>query len=130
MMRIGELAQRAGTTAKTLRFYEKQGLLPPAERTPSGYRAYEPDAVNRIDFVHRGQAAGLTLAQIRQILDIRDSGGSPCEHVRDLLHTRLTEIEQQIALLTALHDSIAVLRDAAAEPAPDTCDPGLVCRYI
>ena len=130
MMRIGELAQRAGTTAKTLRFYEKEGLLPPAERTPSGYRDYEPDAVHRIDFVHRGQAAGLTLAQIRQIIDIRDSGGSPCEHVRDLLHTRLTEIEQQIAQLTALHDSIAVLRDAAAEPAPDTCDPGLVCRYV
>ncbi|WP_141759532.1 MerR family transcriptional regulator, partial [Brevibacterium sp. HMSC07C04] len=66
-MRIGELAERAGTTAKTLRFYEEQGLLPPTERTPSGYRDYAPEMVARIDFVHRGQAAGLTLAQIRQI---------------------------------------------------------------
>ncbi|MCT1614878.1 MerR family transcriptional regulator, partial [Corynebacterium sanguinis] len=73
-MRIGELAERAGTTAKTLRFYEEQGLLPPTERTPSGYRDYAPETVARIDFVHRGQAAGLTLAQIRQILDIRDGG--------------------------------------------------------
>ena len=69
-MRIGELAERAGTTSKTLRFYEEQGLLPPADRTPSGYRDYAPDAVARIDFVHRGQAAGLTLAQIRQILSL------------------------------------------------------------
>ena len=68
-MRIGELAEAAGTTTKTLRFYEEQGLLPPAERTPAGYRDYTPDAVSRIDFVHRGQAAGLTLAQIKQILD-------------------------------------------------------------
>ncbi|WP_313551213.1 heavy metal-responsive transcriptional regulator, partial [Corynebacterium sp.] len=96
-MRIGELAERAGTTAKTLRFYEEQGLLPPTERTPSGYRDYAPETVARIDFVHRGQAAGLTLAQIRQILDIRDGGHAPCEHVRDLLDVRLAEIEQQIA---------------------------------
>ena len=93
-MRIGELAERAGTTAKTLRFYEEQGLLPPAERTPSGYRDYAPETAARIDFVHRGQAAGLTLAQIRQILDIRDGGAAPCEHVRDLLDARLAEIEE------------------------------------
>ena len=71
-MRIGELADAAGTTAKTLRFYEDQGLLPPAGRTPSGYRNYTAETIARIDFIHRGQAAGLTLAQIKQILDIRD----------------------------------------------------------
>ncbi|MEJ1091697.1 heavy metal-responsive transcriptional regulator [Microbacterium istanbulense] len=129
-MRIGELAEAAGTTAKTLRFYEDQGLLPPAERTPSGYRDYAPDAVARIDFVHRGQAAGLTLAQIRQILAIRDGGRAPCEHVRDLLDARLAEIEQQIAQLTALHGTIAKLKRGAAQPDPDTCSPDQVCRYL
>ena len=58
-MRIGELADAAGTTAKTLRFYEDQGLLPPAGRTPSGYRNYTAETIARIDFIHRGQAAGL-----------------------------------------------------------------------
>ncbi|MBA4609117.1 heavy metal-responsive transcriptional regulator [Aeromicrobium sp. Marseille-Q0843] len=129
-MRIGELAAAAGTTPKTLRFYEESGLLPPADRTPSGYRDYPPVAVARIDFVHRGQAAGLTLAQIRQILDIRDDGAAPCEHVRDLLDERLAEIEQQIARLTALHDTIAELRHDAAQPDPDTCSPEQVCRYL
>lgn len=129
-MRIGELAERAGTTAKTLRFYEEQGLLPPAERTPSGYRDNAPETAARIDFVHRGQAAGLTLAQIRQILDIRDGGAAPCEHVRDLLDARLAEIEQQIAQLTALRDTIAELRHDAAQPDPDSCSADQVCRYL
>ena len=129
-MRIGELAEAAGTTAKTLRFYEEQGLLPPAERTAAGYRDYAPEAVARIDFVHRGQAAGLTLAQIKQILDIRDHGQAPCEHVRDLLDTRLADIEQQIAQLSALRDTIAALRDDATDPEPDTCSPDQVCRYL
>lgn len=129
-MRIGELAKAADTTAKTLRFYEEQGLLPPADRTPSGYRDYGPESVARIDFVHRGQAAGLTLAQIRQILEIRDSGSAPCGHVQDLLDTRLAEIEQQIAQLTALHCTITALRQDAAHADPETCSPDRVCRYL
>lgn len=125
-MWIGELAERAGTTAKTLRFYEEQGLLPPTERTPSGYRDYAPETVARIDFIHRGQAAGLTLAQIRQILDIRDGGHAPCEHVRDLLDARLAEIEQ----LSVLRDTIADLSQDAAHPDPETCSTDQVCRYL
>ncbi len=129
-MRIGELADRTGTTAKTLRFYEEQGLLPSADRTPSGYRDYTAAAVGRIDFVHRGQAAGLSLAQIRQILDIRDGGAAPCEHVRNLLDARLTEIEKQIRQLTALHGTIAELSRSAAHPNPEACSPDLICKYL
>ncbi|WP_137825210.1 heavy metal-responsive transcriptional regulator [Brevibacterium sp. 2SA] len=129
-MRIGEFAEAAGTTAKTLRFYEEQGLLPPPDRTSSGYRDYPPDAIARVDFVHRGQAAGFTLAQIRQIVDIRDAGHAPCAHVRDLLDARLRDIEQQIAQLTALRDTIANLRDDAAHPEPETCSADQVCRYV
>ncbi|HEY5881684.1 MAG TPA: heavy metal-responsive transcriptional regulator [Nakamurella sp.] len=129
-MRIGELAETAGATTKTLRFYEDQGLLPPAERTPAGYRDYTLEAVARIHFIHRGQAAGLTLAQIKQILDIRDHGQAPCEHVRDLLDVRLADIDQQIAQLAALRTTIAALRDEATEPDPDTCSPDQVCRYL
>lgn len=129
-MRIGELAEVAGTTTKTLRFYEEQGLLPSAERTPAGYRDYTPETVARIDFVHRGQAAGLTLAQIKQILEIRDRGQAPCGHVRDLLDGRLADIERQIADLVALRETVAALRDAATFPEPDNCAPDEVCRYL
>ncbi|TVS86193.1 heavy metal-responsive transcriptional regulator [Mycobacterium helveticum] len=129
-MRIGELADAVGTTTKTLRFYEEHGLLPEAERTPSGYRDYSPEAVTRIDFIHRGKAAGLTLAQIRQILLIRDRGQAPCEHVRDLLDTRLADLHEQISKLVALHDTIAQLRNQAATPDPTTCTDEQVCRYL
>lgn len=129
-MRIGELAEAAGSKAKTLRFYEERGLLPPAERTSSGYRDYTADAIARVDFIHRGQAAGLTLAQIKQILDIRDHGQAPCGHVRDLLDARLADIDAQIADLTTLRDNVAALRDDAALPEPETCSPDQVCRYL
>lgn len=129
-MRIGDLAQAAGTTTKTLRFYEDEGLLPRAERTPAGYRDYDPEAVARVDFIHRGQAAGLALAQIRQILDIRDRGQAPCEHVRGLLDTRLADLDVQISQLVALRETITQLRDQAARLEPETCSPDQVCRYL
>lgn len=129
-MRIGQLAEATGTTTKTLRFYEAERLLPPAGRTASGYRDYSEDIVGRIGFIHRGQAAGLTLAQIGQILRIRDHGQAPCSHVLDLLGERLRELDAQIAELLALRETISHLHARAAEPEPDTCSADAVCRYL
>src|SRR5690625_714985 len=129
-MRIGELAQAAGTTTKTLRFYEDQGLLLPAARTGSGYRDYGPETLARLDFIHRGQAAGLTLAQIRQILQIRDSGTAPCGHVRELLGVRLAEVDEQIAELGRLRETMPQLRAAAEDVEPESWQAGAVCVYL
>ncbi len=129
-MLIGELAKASGTTTKTLRFYEEAGLLPAAERTPGGYRDYSPDVLPRLDFIRRGRAAGLSLAQIRDVLDIRDAGSAPCHHVRQLLDRRLSELDRQIADLQALRDTVAELRDAAVTVDPAHCDPATVCRYV
>ncbi|GAB3162400.1 hypoxia response transcriptional regulator [Myceligenerans halotolerans] len=129
-MRIGEVADAAGTNAKTLRFYEEQGLLPEVGRTPAGYRDYPPEAVARVDFVHRGKAAGLTLAQIKQILDIRDRDQAPCEHVRDPLDTKLADLDEQIRRLTELRGTVTELRDRAATSDPDRCRADQVCQYL
>lgn len=129
-MRISEVAEASGTTTKTLRFYEDQGLLPAADRNASGYRDYTPDVLGRLDFIHRGQAAGLTLAQIKQILGIRDSGTPPCGHVRDLLAERLGDLDTQIAQLVDLRRTLTELHDNAAGVEPDTCPPDQVCRYL
>ncbi|MEO9249360.1 heavy metal-responsive transcriptional regulator [Citricoccus nitrophenolicus] len=129
-MRIGELAAAAGTSTKTLRFYEEQGLLLAPDRTPAGYRNYDSTALDRLDFIRRGQAAGLTLAQIQQVLEIRDGGQAPCGHVRDLLDQRLADIEDQLRSLTALCDTLTSLRDEATTLHPDTCGPDQVCRYV
>lgn len=129
-MRIGELAAAAGTTSKTLRFYEGAGLLPPPERTPAGYRDYTADFLIRLDFVRRGQAAGLTLAQIRQVLDIRDAGHAPCEHVTTLLDQRMQELDAQMYELRVLRDSIAELRQRAQFADVLECPADQVCSYV
>lgn len=67
-MRIGELAERAGVSAKAIRYYEQIGILTPPERDASGYRAFGEAALGRLGFVRAAQALGLTLGEIRQII--------------------------------------------------------------
>ncbi|MCC2592513.1 heavy metal-responsive transcriptional regulator [Tessaracoccus sp. OS52] len=129
-MRIGQVAQAAGVTTKTLRFYEDVGLLRPAGRTSAGYRDFDPDVLERLDFIRRGQAAGLTLAQVRQVLQIRDDGQAPCGHVTQLLTSRLEDIDRQVAQLERLRATVADLRDQAAGADPTACLPEDVCRYL
>ena len=129
-MRIGELAAAAGTTTKTLRFYEESGLLPPTERAANGYRDYGPEALSRLDFIHRGRAAGLTLAQIREVIEIRDTGDAPCQHVHQLLTERLADIDRQLADLQALRATLSRQREQTETADPSTCAADTVCRYV
>jgi DNA-binding transcriptional MerR regulator len=129
-MRIGELAATVGTTTKTLRFYEESGLLPPAERTANGYRDYGLPALSRLDFIRRGRAAGLTLAQIREVIDIRDAGDAPCEHVHQLLTARLDDIDRQIADLQVLRATLVRQRAHVETADPSTCAAETVCQYV
>lgn len=92
-MRIGELAAQSGVSAKTLRFWESAGLLADPARTPSGYRDYDPKVLDRLSFIRHGQAAGLTLAEIRQVLAISDNGEPPCAHLTDLIDQHLAEVD-------------------------------------
>ena len=129
-MRIGELAARSGRTAKTIRFYESAGVLPAPARRPSGYREYEESAVDRLTFVKAAQAAGLTLAEIRDIIVARDGSGAPCEHVVALLDTHAADLDRRIAELTALREQVQRLRSRARTLDPATCSPAAVCQVI
>lgn len=129
-MQIGELAKLANTSAKTIRFYEDLGLLPRPARTGSGYRDYGPEIVDRLRFIHRGQAAGLTLQKVRQILAIHDRGEVPCGHVRQVLNTRLDQVRAQIGELVALEGHLQTLLDHAANAAPTEHDHSTVCQIL
>lgn len=129
-MRIGETAHAAGMTAKTLRFYEERGLLPTATRDASGYREYGLDALTRLDFIRRSRAAGLTLAQIQDILHVRDTGDTPCTHVRDLLASRLSDLDARIAELITLRTTVAGFYQEVAAADPTECDPEMICSYL
>lgn len=129
-MRIGKLAERAGTTTKTLRFYEQAGLLPEPDRTPSGYRDYNPQVLDRLAFVKAAQAAGLTLAEIRDIVQVRETQGSPCGHVAGLLDAHAADLDARIAELTALRQEVRRLRDRARGLDPAACGADAVCHVI
>ena len=129
-MRIGELAERAGTTTKTLRFYEHAGLLPEPQRTPAGYRDYDEGVLDRLRFVKAAQAAGLTLAEIRDVIAAREDTGPPCEHVTALLDAHGTDLDRRIAELTALRDEVSRLRQRARRLDPARCTADGVCHVI
>ena len=121
-MKIGELAERSGAPTKTIRFWESEGLLPEPERTASGYRDYDDTAVDRIGFIRQAQTAGLTLTQIRQILDVADDGNPPCEHVAVAVSDRLAEVDSRIKELQAMRRHLRSLAERAATQDPADCE--------
>ncbi len=130
VVKIGELAQRTGTTTKTLRFYEQAGLLPEPARTSAGYRDYDEPVVDRLRFVKAAQAAGLSLAEIRDVIAAREHGGPPCGHVAALLEGHVRELDQRIVELSALRDDIRHLRERARDLDPTRCEDAAVCHVI
>jgi DNA-binding transcriptional MerR regulator len=121
-VRIGELAAESGVSAKTIRFWESAGLLPDPARTASGYRDYDPDAADRLRFIRHAQTAGLTLAEIRQVVSISDDGQPPCNHVTELIHSHLTEVEHRIRELVETQQLLERLASRAADQDPDECN--------
>lgn len=105
-MRIGELAERAGVTPDTIRYYEREGLLPPAERTESGYRDYGTATLDDLQFIKKAQALGLRLGDIREVMEISSGGEPPCEHVRATVVERLSEVEERLRQLRGLRATL------------------------
>ena len=130
VMKIGELAERAGTSVKTIRYYDRVGVLRPPERSESGYRLYGEAALDRYRFVRAAQAVGLRLGEIREILGLRDRGETPCGFVVDLIGRRAAELDARIAELVALRDELHRLDRRARRLDPRRCDPRLVCHVI
>jgi DNA-binding transcriptional MerR regulator len=129
-VRIGELADRAGISAKAIRYYEQVGILAPPARTPSGYRAYDPSVLGRLEFVRAAQALGFTLGEVRQVIAFRDDGTAPCGHVAGLLRRRAAELDRRIAELQQLYGELGRLAERAATLDPTDCPPERVCHLI
>jgi len=129
-MRIGELAERSGLTAKTLRSYEQAGVLPEPDRQRSGYRDYNENAASWLAFVKTAQGAGLTLSEIRQVIAVREQEGAPCGHVVALLDAHVVELDRRILDLTALRDQVVRLRERSKDLDPSQCSPTTVCDII
>ncbi|HKN97676.1 MAG TPA: heavy metal-responsive transcriptional regulator [Pseudonocardiaceae bacterium] len=129
-MRIGDLAAASGLTTRTIRFYEQAGLLPAPPRTPGGYRDYPEQAATRLTFVRSAQDAGLTLAEIRSILALRDSGQAPCAHVTALIDQHLDDTERRMAELTRTRAALRGLARRAAVTDPAACTEDDICTIL
>lgn len=106
-MRIGELAQATGTKAETIRYYEREGILPYADRTDSNYRDYSKDHLATLTFVRRARELGFSMAQVRELLALSDRDDKPCQDVDRLARSQIDEVQRKIDDLTAMRDELS-----------------------
>ncbi len=99
IFRTSDLAKRIGVQPEAIRYYEHRGLLPSPQRGASGYRIYTSEHLKRVEFIKQCQALGFSLEEIRELIELKFPGASPCHHVRDLLLEKINEVEAQIARL-------------------------------
>lgn len=107
---IGRLAKRADVGIDTVRFYERRGLLPEPTRSPSGYRLYQTDSIDRIRFIRRAKELGFTLDEIELLLKLQDQGGRKTE-VRDLTRNKISQIDANIRDLQKIRSALKDLSD-------------------
>jgi len=111
MLKIGQLASKSGLSRDTIRFYEREAVLPRPSRTQTGYRLYGPEAVERLRFIKRAQALGFSLTEVRHLLDGYQDP-EECAQVQQLLEQKIAQIEQKMRDIQALRD---ILRRYLAE---------------
>jgi DNA-binding transcriptional MerR regulator len=113
---VGQLAAKAGVRTDTIRFYERTGLLPRPARTGGEHRRYGPADVDRLLFIRGAQRLGLRLAEIRALVEVRDTGTCPCRPAGEVLRAHLAETDREIARLTALRGQLTGMLDGLASP--------------
>lgn len=138
-MRIGELAKATGTQVETIRYYERQGLLPEVERSEGNYRIYDESDAARLSFIRRCRSLDMTLDEIRLLLRFRDAPAENCAGVNALLDEHIGHVASRIRELRQLERQLKALREqcedvrqtshcgilnALDEPASDAGDHG------
>jgi DNA-binding transcriptional MerR regulator len=107
LLKIGEVSAATGLPVKTIRYYEEIGLLKPTvKRSRSGYRLVTLNVLNRLAFIKRSQALGLSLSEVQSILEVHDQGQLPCGEVKQHLEAKVDEINRQILALQTLRSEL------------------------
>ncbi len=118
---IGAAAGQAGVNIQTLHYYERRGLLKPS-RTAANYRVYTPEAIQRVRFIKRSQELGFSLAEIKELLELRTDSSATCADVREHAAEKIADIKQKIQSLEAMLETLERLTAACAgRGAVSTC---------
>jgi DNA-binding transcriptional MerR regulator len=126
-MSVATLASTVGVGRDTIRYYERVGLLPEPPRTTGDHRRYPPSTVDRLRFIRGCQRLGLRLDDIRDLLEVRDTGSCACHPAEALLRRRLAEVDEELARLQRLRGDLVAMVDGMG---PDSCpdpEPGTWC---
>ena len=126
---VGAAAKAVGVSAKAIRIWEAKGLLPPAGRTEAGYRLYTDDDIESLRFIGRAKTLGLTLPEIKSVLDLHRQGTVPCDQVTALLDAHIRDIDQTVAELGALRATLAAALQGARQD-QNRGRAATVCRII
>ena len=115
---IGKVAERAGVNIDTLRYYERQAVIPLPERNGSNYRVYSQDTAPRVRFVKRAQELGFTLAEIKELLDLRVSAEARCDDVRDQALAKIEDLNGKIRSLRGMRRALTKLAGECSGKGP------------
>ena len=127
LIKSGDLAKQAKVNPETLRYYEREGLLPEPERTEAGYRLYADDDVKRVKFIKRAQELGFALKEIKELLALRVEGTQSASKVKRLTQQKIQSINDKILTLQSMKSVLERLAEACSgQAAGDEC-PILNC---
>jgi Cd(II)/Pb(II)-responsive transcriptional regulator len=112
--RIGDLSSGTGIPVETIRYYERQGLLPAPSRSQNNYRLYVDAHLKRLQFVRNCRSLDMTLEEIRSLLAFQDASEASCDGVNDLLDRHIGHVATRIAELQALKKQLEALRGQCA----------------
>ena len=113
-MNIGDAAKASGVSAKMIRYYEQTGLIPPADRTASGYRDYSDKDVHVLRFIRRSRDLGFSVAEITELLALWQDRSRQSADVKALARTHITALRQKIDNLQQMADTLQTLADCCA----------------
>jgi Cd(II)/Pb(II)-responsive transcriptional regulator len=128
-MRIGDLARQAGVDVQTVRYYEREGLLDAPARTASGYRAYGPQHLERLNFVRHCRSLDMPLAEIRRLLELSRESSISCDEVNALVRAHLGRVQAKRKSLENLEKQLAAL-NAQCESGHRVADCGILEELI
>lgn len=109
MLTIGKLARAGEISPDALRYYEREGLLAPEGKTEGGYRLYDENAVRRVRFIQHAQACGFTLAEIRELLHLRQADGTCCDDIKSRAIEKKLQLAAKIRSMQAMSAALDVL---------------------
>jgi DNA-binding transcriptional MerR regulator len=124
LLTIGVLARRVGLRPSAVRYYERRGIIPRSARLPNGYRVYDEKTLTYLQLVRRAQALGITLKEVRPLVQLVQRRTRPCESVHALVATRLREVEAAIQELEMLRRQ---LRNLVRQTQPGHCPSSELC---